>query len=467
MQDLKLKQLHEIVGGRLRLATLEPRHGESAAIGNIVTDSRLMRRGDVFWGLPGTRFDGSHFASDAFARGAEGAVVGKRYVQPWPGCWSLEVDDAQRALVQLARWNRDRSLARVVAVTGSVGKTTTRQMIRAVLERQFCGTASPRNFNNHVGVPLSMLAMTPRHEFAVLELAANGSGEISALAGLCQPQVGVITRVADAHLGGFGSLDAVADAKGELLDHLPADGRAVLCGDDARLRRLAGRSRAKTLWFGRGLDNDLVATHVECGDGQLRFEVDGTPMSVAVWGRHYLTSALAAVAVGRIFGIRDAEISRGLAEFEPPPMRCQITRTPSTTIINDTYNASPLAMRAALELLRDFDAPGRRVVICGDMRELGDAAARLHAHLGDQVVSLCGADVLVACGEHARDVVAGARAAGMHKSRSVEVDDFDQLRVQCEQLLRPGDVVLVKGSRAQAMERLVDLLTAAEEPCAA
>src|SRR5690606_29734305 len=130
-------------------------------------------------------------------------------------------------------------------------------------------------------------------------------------------------------LGGFGSLDAVADAKGELLDHLPADGRAVLCGDDARLRRLAGRSRAKTLWFGRGLDNDLVATHVECGDGQLRFEVEGTPMSVAVWGRHYLTSALAAVAVGRIFGIRDLEISRGLAEFEPPPMRCQITRTPS------------------------------------------------------------------------------------------------------------------------------------------
>ena len=434
---------------------------------NVVNDSRQAHRGDVFWGLPGTRFDGSHFASDAYARGAEGAVVGRQYVQPWPGCWSLEVDDAHRALLALARWNRQRHDGRIVAVTGSVGKTTTRQMIRAVLERQFCGTASPRNYNNHVGVPLSMLAMDPRDHFAVLELAASAPAEIGSLARLCQPHVGVITRVGDAHLGGFGSLDAVADAKAELLDELSPDGWAVLDGDDPRLRKQAGRCGANILWYGRSLDNDLVATHVESRDGQLRFEVDGTHMSISVWGRHHLQSALAAVAVGRIFGMRDVEISRGLCEFEPAPMRCQITRLGDTTIINDTYNASPVAMRAALELLRDFDAPGRRIVVCGDMRELGDAADRLHTHLGDQVVTLCGADVLLACGEHARQVVGGARAAGMPQSRAVVADGFDNLRSECERLLQPGDVVLVKGSRAMAMERLVEALAAREHSCAA
>jgi UDP-N-acetylmuramoyl-tripeptide--D-alanyl-D-alanine ligase len=466
MHDLTLKQLHEITGGRLRLATLPPRHGELARVRHVVTDSRQARRGDVFWGLPGTQIDGSHFATEAYARGAEGVVVGRKYVQPWPGCWSLEVDDSQRALEQLAAWNRRRHRGRVVAVTGSVGKTTTRQMIRAVLERSFCGTSSPRNYNNHVGLPLSMLAMDPRHDFAVLELAASAGGEIARLAALCQPHVGVITRVGDAHLGGFGSLDGVAAAKAELLDALPPDGWAVLGGDDERLRKLAGRVRSKVCWFGRSLDNDLVATDVESRHGQLSFQVDGTRMRLAAWGRHHLSSALAAVAVGRIFGLCDAEIGRGLAEFEPPPMRCQIATAGGATVIDDTYNSSPVAMRAALELLRDFDAPGRRIVVCGDMRELGEAAGRLHRHLGDQIVTLCGADILVACGQHADEVVAGAQAAGMPQSRAVAVASPEEVLAHIENELEPGDVVLVKGSRALAMERLVESLHARQLACA-
>jgi len=167
---------------------------------------------------------------------------------------------------------------------------------------------------------------------------------------------------------------------------------------------------------------------------------------------------LAAIAVGRIFGIPDAEIARGLADFEPPPMRCQITQAGGATIINDTYNASPVAMRAALELLRDFDAPGRRIVICGDMRELGEAAGSLHRNLGDQIVTLCGADLLVACGEHAQEVVAGAFAAGMPRARALACRDPEEVLSHCENALRPGDVVLVKGSRALAMERLVQAL---------
>ena len=467
MHELTVRKLHEIVGGRLRLATLAPRHGEAAGVGPIITDSRQVQPGDVFWGLAGTRFDGASFAAEAYSRGATGAVVGKKYVQPWPGCWSLEINDAQQSLHQLARWNRQRMAGRVVAVTGSVGKTTSRQMIHAVLSRQFRGSSSPRNFNNHIGLPLSMLAIEPDHDFAVLEVAASAPGEIGRLGALCQPHVGVITRVGDAHLGGFGSLEAVAEAKAELIAALPPDGWAVLAGDDERLRKHAVGRRTRIVWFGRSLENDLVATHVECRQGRLSFCVDGTSMSVNVWGRHHLAGALAAVAVGRIFGICDAEIAAGLADFESPPMRCQVTQVGGATIIDDTYNASPLAMGAALELLRDFDAPGRRIVVCGDMRELGEAAGPLHQKLGDQIVTLCGADLLLACGDHAHEVVAGARAAGMPTARAVACRQPEELLSQCECSLRPGDVMLIKGSRALAMERLVKAFQAREAHCAA
>jgi UDP-N-acetylmuramoyl-tripeptide--D-alanyl-D-alanine ligase len=181
-------------------------------------------------------------------------------------------------------------------------------------------------------------------------------------------------------------------------------------------------------------------------------------LQVAVWGRHHLTSALAAVAVGRIFGLSMAEIANGLAGFEPPPMRCQVNQVGGTTIINDAYNASPTAMRAALELLRDFDAPGRRIVVCGDMRELGDAAGPLHRQLGDQVVTLCGADMLVACGDHAQEVVEGARAAGMPRGRTLACREPAETLPHLDESLSPGDVVLIKGSRALAMERLVAAL---------
>jgi UDP-N-acetylmuramoyl-tripeptide--D-alanyl-D-alanine ligase len=467
MRDLTVKKLHEIVGGRLRLATLPPRNGEAARVRRIVTDSRQLQRGDVFWGLEGTRFDGASFALSAYERGATGAVVGRRYVQPAPGCWSLEVTDALCALQQLAGWNRQRMAGRVIAVTGSVGKTTTRQMIHAVLGRQLCGSSSPKNFNNHVGLPLSMLAIEPEHDFAVLELGASATGEIARLAALCRPQIGVVTRIGDAHLGSFGSLEGVAEAKGELFAALPPDGWAVLAGDDPQLRRVAADARSNVVWFGRSLDNDVVATAVESREGRLSFTVDGAAMSVNVWGRHHLGAALAAVAVGRVFGLRDAAIARGLADFQPPSMRCQITKVGDATVIDDTYNASPVAMRAALELLRDFDAPGRRIVVCGDMRELGEAAEQLHRNLGDQVVTVCGADLLVACGEHAHEVVAGARAAGMPHARAVACREVEELLSLREVSLRPGDVVLVKGSRAMSMERLVQAIHDREAPCAA
>jgi UDP-N-acetylmuramoyl-tripeptide--D-alanyl-D-alanine ligase len=301
-----------------------------------------------------------------------------------------------------------------------------------------------------------MMDWNPRHDYAVVELGANHQGEIGALASLCRPQIGVITRIGEAHLAGFGDRRGVAEAKAELLSALPVDGCAVLNGDDDELRRVCTRSRAKNIrWVGRRGDCDFTATHIQSHAGSLSFTVDGQHLIVPVWGRHHVTAALTAVAIGKEFGLGWTELRESLADFHPPTMRCEVSTLQGAKIINDAYNANPTAMRAALELLRDFDAPGRRIVVCGDMRELGVQAPSLHRKLGDEVVTLCGADLLVACGEHAADVVAGARAAGMPRRRTLICREPREAAIRVQQMLTTGDVVLVKGSRTMGMERVI------------
>jgi UDP-N-acetylmuramoyl-tripeptide--D-alanyl-D-alanine ligase len=345
----------------------------------------------------------------------------------------------------------------MIAVTGSVGKTTTRQMIHTILQTRLKGTASPRNYNNHVGLPLSMFALEPEHDYAVLELGASRAGEIAALAELCLPKVGVITQVGDAHLGGFGSRQGIAEAKAELLAALPPDGQAVL-GDDPWLRAVAEKCHAAIRWVGTSEECDVRASDVECETGQLRFRVQDCAFRVPVWGRHHLTSALAAVAVGRMMGFDLEEMAAALENFQPVPMRCEVRQVRGATIINDTYNASPTSMQAALELIGEFDTQRRRIVVVGDMGELGDEAVALHWQLGRQVVLLGNGEILIACGRFARHVVAGARSAGMMPSRAIPCATVDEAMPHLGQVILPGDVVLVKGSRSMAMERVVEAL---------
>ncbi len=422
----------------------------------IVTDSRQIEPGNIFWALRGPNHDGADFAAEAFRRGAAGAVVGKKIDVP-SDRWAVEVDDPLDALRQWAAWRRRHFGGTLIAVTGSVGKTTTRQMIHTVLRSRLKGTASPRNFNNHVGVPLSMAAIEPHHDYAVLELGANRPGEIAVLAELCVPKIGVITQIGDAHLGGFGSPDGIAQAKAELLAALPSHGLAIL-GDDPRLRTVAGRCTAEITWVGTCPGCDLEATDVTSEHGHLGFRVNGQKFCIPVWGRHHLTSALAAVAVGRTMGFDLSEIAEVLENFQGVPMRCEVHEIRDATIINDTYNASPTAMQAALELIRDFDAEGRRIVVVGEMAELGNQAAMLHWQLGKQVVSIAAAEVLIACGRFARHMTAGARAAGLPHARAIPCRTVDDALPYLGQAILPGDVVLVKGSRMMAMERLVEAL---------
>jgi UDP-N-acetylmuramoyl-tripeptide--D-alanyl-D-alanine ligase len=458
MLPFTLEQLHAATGGELAIA------GEQACVQDeplrrIVTDSRQVQQGDVFWALPGDLREGSEFVHDAIRRGAAGVVT----YRPLPATevsWTLRVDDSLATLWRLARWQRERFAGRLVAVTGSVGKTTTRLMIDAVLARAGSGSTSPRNYNNQVGLPLSMLALKPADTYAVLELGASAAGEIKELAGLCWPQVGVITQIGEAHLGSFGSQEVLASAKAELLASLSPDGVAILNGDDAWLRRVAAGVRSRIVWVGRTGDCDIAASCVAYRDGLLTATVDGLQLEVPVWGRHHLSAVLIAVAVGREFGVPLAEIADGLAGFEPPGMRCQVSRLRGAVVVNDAYNASPSALRAALELLQSIDARGERIVVCGDMRELGPETENWHRRAGEEVVTICGADRLVACGHFAQDVVVGARRAGMHPRRTIAFRHVQQAAEHIEQTIAPGDVVLVKGSRALAMERIVEQLQA-------
>jgi len=451
-----LRDLHNTVGGVLKPAVDPAAGADAAPLGPVATDSRQIEPGQVFWALTGPNHDGADFVGEAFARGAAGAVVA-RHVDAPNDRWVLNVEDTQKALQQWAAWHRRQFTGTVIAVTGSVGKSTTRQMIHTILKTRLAGTASPRNYNNHVGLPLSMLRIESRHDYAVLELGASSPGEIAALAELSAPDIAVITQVGDAHLAGFGSRLGVAGAKTELLTALPPDGRAIL-SDDPWLRRLAQRCKAPITWVGRSAECDLMATEVRYSHGKLAFRLHDAEFSVPVWGRHHLNSALLAAAVGRMMGFAWEEIAAALKDFDPLPMRCEVLQIRGATIINDTYNASPTAMQAALELLRDFDAEGRRIIVCGDMAELGHESAALHRRLGNQIVTLAGADLLIACGRFAHEVVAAARAAGMPHARATACHNTEDTLPCLGQTILPGDVVLVKGSRLLAMERIVEAM---------
>jgi UDP-N-acetylmuramoyl-tripeptide--D-alanyl-D-alanine ligase len=454
--QLTLGDLHELLGGKLRLGAMPPCDGETTLVGPVVVDSREVETDEVFWGLIGSRFNGAHFAEEAFVRGATGVVVSGRRVEPWAGRWALEVEDAQKSMWELAAWNRSRCTAPIVAVTGSVGKTTTRRMIDTVLGYRLSGPTSPKNCNNHVGVPLGLLGLEKWHQYGVVELSATRPGEIARAARLARPQIAVIANIGLACPAGFNAPEAVAQAHAELLAELPQGSTAILNADDPLLRRLAAGWAGRKIWIGRGADCDLTAVDVDCAEGHLRFRVDGQAFVVPVWGRHHITAALAAIAVGRSFGLDPQEIATALAGYRSMAMRCEVTTAAEVTIVDDSYNSNPTSMRAALELLREIDSPGRRIVVSGDYGDLGDATGLWHQRLGQDVVNLCGADVLIACGRNSATVATAAIAAGMPADRALACRRWDEALELLIACVRPGDVALVKGARSMGMERIVE-----------
>lgn len=430
----------------------------------IETDSRKVAGPSVFWALPGVHFDGHHFVSNAVQQGATVCVVqsGRNFNSPVT-CAVIEVDDSLRALGDLARWHRLRLGTPVIGITGSFGKTTTRELVASVLGTRLRVFQSQKNFNNDIGLPLSLLELSPEYEVAVLELGASAIGDIRRLCSIALPNFGVITGIGRAHSESFGGVLKTRAAKAELVECLPTDGRAFLPFDDAERAFLAAKSACPIEYVSlqsSAPDSVLKATQIIGTNGRVRFNVGAQTFDFAAAGTHFVRNALFAVAIGRQFGLTDAEIAAGLASFKPISGRCQIRTIGDWTVIDDTYNASPEAMVAACRTLAQWPTKGRRILVTGDMLALGDDAVGGHQDVGIAAAE-AGVDALFSLGEHARVVVETAQEAGLDSDRTSAFRDLDALLQRLKSELQAGDVLLVKGSRGMKMERVVEWLSKA------
>ena len=443
-------------------------HADGAAgveVVGVSTDSRTVRPGDLFFAIRGDNFDGHEYVEDAFAKGACAAVVSEARVSkggPSDGP-RLFVADTVDALLQLSGWYRERFDVPVVAITGSNGKTTTKDMVASVLSR-FYRTAKTRgNYNNHIGVPMTLFELTSEHEAAVVEMGMNHVGEIARLAEAARPSVGVITNVAEAHMETMRDIDTIASAKAELLDALPSEGTAILNWDDERVKALRARGPSSIITFGLSPDADVRATDVEAGASGVSFELaDGGRVELPVPGRHNIMNALAAIAVGRAMGVPDEDAIAGLTEFEMSPMRMSTVSVGTWTVINDAYNCNPGSLGVAFEVLVDAAGEGTSAAAIGDMLELGAISTRAHREAGARASEL-GVDWLFLFGTEVAALKDGALDAGMPASRvrifESKIALVDTLRKELDE----SAVLLVKGSRGMRMEEVVELL-AAEAP---
>jgi len=454
MVEITLDMLLAATGGRVL------RGHPPAAFFGVSTDTRTLRAGALFVALKGEQFDGHQFVEEAFAQGAGAAVVSLGIAAT--GALIL-VEHTLKALGAIAGAHRAALPVQVVAVTGSTGKTTTKDMIAAILSLGGATARTPGNFNNEVGVPLALLALDQSHRTAVVELAMRGRGEIAYLAGMAKPQVGVITNIGVSHMELLGSRETIAETKAELVAALPANGTAVLNADDDFLGFLKARTRAKVVSFGTKTA-DVRASDVVIGaDGQARFRLTGwwgeQQITLKAAGRHHVLNATAAAAAAMSAGAKQEWVEAGLTAFEAGDMRGQIVAAPAGyTVIDDSYNAAPDSMRAALELLMDL--PGeRKWAVLGDMKELGKMTVAWHHQIGELAAAM-GVAGLVTVGALGRHIADGARP-GMAGREVIEAENNGDAAREIASRVKPGDVVLVKGSRAMRMEEIVHALTGA------
>jgi UDP-N-acetylmuramoyl-tripeptide--D-alanyl-D-alanine ligase len=428
-------------------------------------DSREVLDGNLFVALPGERTDGHRFVGDAIAAGAAAVVVARPpepALPPDANVTVVQVDDALRGLQAIAADWRKRFDPLVVGVTGSIAKTSAKEAIATVLASALVTLKNEGNKNNEIGLPLTLMRLRPDHQAAVLEMGMYTGGEIADLAAMARPEIGVVTAVQGVHLSRIGTIEAVEKAKGELVEALPSDGVAVLNADDERVRRMAARTNARVVTYGFAADADVRAEAVEsAGLEGMRFTLvaAGERQDAAIpgLGRLAVHNALAAAAVGLAAGLDPGRVVAALARGWSAPHRGAIVRAGGVTIVDDAYNASPASVEAALELLAGL--PGRRFAVLGEMLELGAEDEEGHERVGAAAAAVV--DRLVVVGDGAAGIDRGARKAGIASDRSEVVADRRAALDRLLEILRPGDVVLVKASRGIALEVLVEDLRAA------
>lgn len=437
------------------------RQGPRSSYGAVCTDTRQLSPGCLFVALAGERFDAHQFVGDAVKNGAAGLVVQKGRLAAYPeGCAVFEVPDTLAALGALGRFHRERFKIPVGAVTGSNGKTTTKELVAAILETRGPALRTAGNLNNEVGVPLTLFGLEPRHVAAVIEMGMNHKGEIARLAQIARPDAGLITVVQAAHLEGLGSIEGVAEAKGELFFNLPPGGVAVVNADDPRIVRQAVASKAKTLTFGRAeaAEVRLVAVEPNGKSGlgiKVRENGRDWPIALRLIGEHNALNATGAFALALALGYRPEECVRGLEAAQGHARRLQLYDAPNgVTVVDDCYNANPASMQAALEALAVLSAEGRAVAVLGDMLELGKGEGEEHVALGRRASD--GAALVAFFGPRSK---AGYEVASKKLgAQAAHFEDPAALVAWLKPQLAPGDVVLVKGSRGMRLERVVDAL---------
>ena len=459
---LTLDQVLRVTEGRLAYppegTAAPPQSGFLAC----AIDSRALEGGELFVPLPGTRADGHDFVSAALEGKAAGSLVGQS--RPREAAWArlgkpvIAVSDPLRALQALGRHCRARAGIPATAITGSNGKTTTKEMIAAVLGTRFRVHKNRGNLNNHIGVPLTLTHLRAEHQMLVIELGMSARGEIRELAVLCQPNVGVLTNAAPAHLASLRTVEEVARAKSELAEALPRDGLLVLNADDELLWSMNRSRHGSKRSF--SLDNaeaDLRPTGVSLtSQGGSRFSLaDGTEIDLRLLGRHNVRNALAAVLVGDHFGVPRGRAAEALGSLRSQRHRLELLEHRGVAVIDDAYNANPASMREALLLLSAIETAGERRAVLGDMLELGAESGRYHEEVGRQVPK---GSWLYVAGEFAEATARGARAAGLPPERIRRFKGVPEMTAAVKAEARSGDLVLVKGSRGMRLEQVVEAL---------
>ncbi len=451
---MTVNEILEATGGKLLFGT------SSDVVTGISTDSRTVQKGNLFFALSGENHDGHRFMDEVYRKGAVAAIVQKplrrRFFKN-----VIRVPDTLTALGDLAHHWRKKFPIPVVAITGSNGKTTTKELIASLLATRYRVLKTEGNFNNLIGLPLTLFRLDASAEIAVLEMGMNHLGEIKRLSQIAAPQVGLITNIARAHLGEVGSLLQITHAKGELLEALPQNGMALLNRDDPSFSQLKAMPSCPVITFGEHKESTIRLSSVKRKDlRSLSFLVDlrGKRVSfqLRAVGRHNVTNALAALAVADHLGIPVSKMKEGLQHFNTNSKRMElISLSHKKDLLNDCYNANPDSMKASLDFMKETGKKRRRVAILGEMLELGKYAPTCHREIGTEA-GKAGIDLLIAIGPHSQQMIQGAKKEGVRKTFSFKTAELAIPTVRQE--MRPGDLILVKGSRGIKMEQITESL---------
>ena len=459
MEPITLGEILEATGGTL-LGTVRDL---TRAVRSVDTDSRAMTEGALFVPLAGDRFDGHAYIGQALDAGAAGTLTSHELGDYNDDKFYVLVPDTMLALGDLAAYYRSKFQVKLIAVTGSVGKTTTKDMLAAVLGDRFSVLKTEGNFNNNIGVPKTLFGLNSGHEAAVIEMGMNHMGEIDYLTRIARPDAAVITNIGDAHIENLGSRENTLEAKAEVFHGMAGTGLAVLNGDDPLLRSLDGRLEQEIIWYGEGADCDFRCLSLdESRDDHMDMEA-ASPLGdwsarIPGFGHYMIYPVLSAAAVGTWMGMSLEEVSGGVLRFVSSKMRMDMIRcSDGVTILNDTYNANPQSMRAAVEVLSNLH-DGYKIAVLGDMLELGELGPALHESVGKYVVT-CGIDCLIAVGTLAEHIYDGAMSARQDET----VDCYyrptkEEAEAVLDQVIRKDSTILCKTSRGMAMEELVEYI---------